>query len=119
MHKLQKRKQNFLHKHTAKTYNKTTRSVPSLLVVFVSRDFPMIPLHLCAVPENNFAKDAKILTLSWMYSKTNSAKIFRVWLCVLGFVEATKFRESGEYSVQFETYLSLIFGSFVLNDEEK
>ena len=45
MHKLQKRKQNFMHKHTVKTYNKMTCSVPSLLVVFVSRDFPMIPLQ--------------------------------------------------------------------------
>ena len=45
MHKVKKRKQNFMHKHTAKAYNKTTRSVPLLLVVLVSRDFPMIPLH--------------------------------------------------------------------------
>ena len=45
----------------------------------------------------NFAKVAKILRLSQKYWKTVE-KTFRLILCLFGFVKATKFRDSREYS---------------------
>ena len=45
MLKLQKLKQNFMHKHTAENIQLVDSFGSFAPRVFVSRDFPMIPLH--------------------------------------------------------------------------